>query len=42
MFTVDNKTQAIKRCELPTVIVTVHGSCYFGGYICTAWTVLWV
>jgi len=42
MFIVDDKTQTVKGCELPTVVVTVHGSCMLGGYICTVWTVLWV
>jgi len=28
---VDDKMQTIKRCELPAVIITVHGSCKLVG-----------
>ena len=27
IFTVDDKIQSIKRCELSAVIITVHESC---------------
>jgi hypothetical protein len=33
MFTADDKTQTVQRCELSTVVVTVHGSCQLGGCI---------
>jgi len=33
IVTVDDKIQSINRCELSTVIITVHGSWYLGGCI---------
>jgi hypothetical protein len=33
MFTVGDKTQTIKRCELSTVLVAVHASFWFGGCV---------
>jgi len=27
IFTVDDKIQSIKHCEMSAVIITVHGSC---------------
>ena len=27
IVTADDKIQSIKRCELPAVVITVHGSC---------------
>ena len=33
IFIADDKILFIKRCELSTVIITVHGSCQLGGCI---------
>jgi len=30
IVTVDDKIQSTKRCELSTVIITVHGRCLLG------------
>jgi hypothetical protein len=34
IFIADDKMQFMKRCELSTVIVTVHGSFWLGGCVC--------